>query len=368
MKNLLNMTLITLAMAFTPLTLFAGGGGPGGGNYTNDRILLAKSYGLGFLKDQKCLSYFTEEQCQKMLEKLSGSPITWHDSLASGPLTIVRDNQEITVTARTHSDSKSPIEIDIRRTSSITLPEAFVLVLHEAGHSVGLSENLITDERVIQMLFDIHKDYNLEDNIRTSFKKVENRTLSDGEITVEITRPIDNKVLRDIYQTCSSGVVENTLRQLLEDDLSSSYFRPKTWTSRVGFVSSRHEILWENDKEYYKWNVKMSNHSLLDSPSKLSLEIISSSKTGTLELKSVENFPYLTYKTTDKDELYIDPVSGKLVAAGNNIDIIINVPKSYGRVMPLKDSDGNYSLATIDYVSLVECLKEKIRKQSSSRH
>ncbi len=35
MKNLLNMTILTVAITFTPLTLFAGGGGPGGGSYVN---------------------------------------------------------------------------------------------------------------------------------------------------------------------------------------------------------------------------------------------------------------------------------------------------------------------------------------------
>lgn len=158
MKNLLNSLSTIVAIVFTALTLFAvdreGGGGPGGGDHVKDRILLAKEYALKILRSSQCHQYFTPQQCQTMEKKLNnGKPITWHNDEKSC-LRAVVDGKNQCVKARTTADLESPIEIDIAAVSrsAISFVEATILLIHEVGHAIKLSESLITDERVIKLL------------------------------------------------------------------------------------------------------------------------------------------------------------------------------------------------------------------------
>lgn len=151
----MKLYLLSMATALSIATVFAHAGETGthGGNHLKDRFLLAKAFALKVLADKQCETVFTRDQCEQMHSKLiqSGS-LQWFEKDDQCLRGLVKGVEQC-VTAHTTSEMSSPIVIDINsaQRTKISIEEAIILLVHEAGHAIGLSDALITDQKVIQL-------------------------------------------------------------------------------------------------------------------------------------------------------------------------------------------------------------------------
>jgi hypothetical protein len=86
-----------------------------------------------------------------MDEKLSRAILTWRRS-TDEPLTVYFNGVTQEVTARTTNRLEGQIEIDLGKANNANLLELIVLMAHEVGHVIGLSDSLITDSKIIEIM------------------------------------------------------------------------------------------------------------------------------------------------------------------------------------------------------------------------
>jgi hypothetical protein len=133
-----------------------------------DRFIIARQQAIRVLGSPEATNYFTASQIvQMVLKLLSTDPRTdqncyerklcWYNvnsDVMLPPLKAELDGKKIDAILTTTPDKTSPIIIDIGRSKSLNLSQklAVVTLVHEAGHSIGISDALISDERIIDLL------------------------------------------------------------------------------------------------------------------------------------------------------------------------------------------------------------------------
>lgn len=148
----MNSFLFVASLSLATIS-WASGTGTHGGNHIKERFLLAKEYAVNLLSDQICLKVFKKDECKKMSSKLRNAPLDWYENSNQCLKAVVRGHEQC-VTAKTTPELKSVILIDILAATrtKISFQESVILLIHEAGHSIGLSEDYITDKKIIKIL------------------------------------------------------------------------------------------------------------------------------------------------------------------------------------------------------------------------
>jgi hypothetical protein len=167
------MKFLFLAAVHTlALSAFAGNGVKGG-QPMKDRYLLALKTAIAVTQSKRCSSVFSTEECLKMNRKLTatqnrkfiatqvdeciGQKICWYNEDSEQPqppLRPILGGKVIDALLVTTEEIESPIIVDVLRSTEIKVTpyEAVIVILHEAGHGIGLSDSLETDRRFISLL------------------------------------------------------------------------------------------------------------------------------------------------------------------------------------------------------------------------
>jgi hypothetical protein len=122
-----------------------------GSNHVKTRILWAREIAMGVLASSSCESKFSVYQCETMRKKLSRGRLVWHLD-PKNPLKVVLHGVEQEVTVWTTKELDAIIKVDLVKAEELGPLEAIVTMLHEAGHAVDLSDDLVTDQLVIEIL------------------------------------------------------------------------------------------------------------------------------------------------------------------------------------------------------------------------
>lgn len=141
-------------------SVFADGGEGHGGNHVKNNILWAQKISGNILQSETCFKMLEESNCQKMAQKMA-IEIQWHESVhpsvAGQPTKIVPliaklNGKDIIVTFRTTPELISPIVADVNRAASLTVTDIILLLWHEVGHHLKISDDLTLDRLVLKEL------------------------------------------------------------------------------------------------------------------------------------------------------------------------------------------------------------------------
>jgi len=159
--------LVSIFVFNTPS--FGGESGAHGADPMKDRFIMAKDGAITILKSPKSQAFFTKGQLKLMVEKLQtpdpNAPTTlcfeqklcWYNTDPTNPQPPLRaelNGRPIEAVLSTTTEISSAIQIDIYRAKLLGIDSklAVVMLIHEAGHAVGLSDDLTTDSRIIKLL------------------------------------------------------------------------------------------------------------------------------------------------------------------------------------------------------------------------
>jgi len=161
------VVIITLQVFFGAVTY--AGDSAHGSDPMKDRFIIARARAIKILRSQALVKYFNANERSRMIKKLTladplADPKTcfegklcWYNTEPLNPQPPLRAElygQAIDPILSTTPEENSIILIDINRAKNLGLSDelAVVSICHEAGHTIGRSDNLEVDKIIIKYL------------------------------------------------------------------------------------------------------------------------------------------------------------------------------------------------------------------------